>query len=208
MISEKKIKAGKSRQESEPLKQRMEILLSHDFDNMELDTLKSILDEYRSLRNECETFYSSKEHVESLDYLYFLIEKKESKEEMVKVGDLFQSSWGYDQTNVEFFKVKSISKSGKTCHIVEVTSEKIHGSEGFMSDSVTPIPEKELNGDKTCRVRIEMDAKWNPRRHQTEKIDRYHLRGSVFYGCGHGSKHLRTLSRVDPTKSSCRSWYA
>lgn len=29
----------------------------------------------------------------------------------VKVGDIFYTSWGYDQTNVEFFKVVRVSKS-------------------------------------------------------------------------------------------------
>lgn len=31
---------------------------------------------------------------------------------MPKVGDIFVSSWGYEQTNIDFFKVVAVSKSG------------------------------------------------------------------------------------------------
>lgn len=42
--------------------------------------------------------------------------------EPVKVGDIFYSSWGYDQTNVDFYEVLSVSKTGKTAKVV-----KVHG---------------------------------------------------------------------------------
>jgi len=32
----------------------------------------------------------------------------------VKVGDIFYESWGYDQTNIDFVQVVSISPTGKT----------------------------------------------------------------------------------------------
>lgn len=38
----------------------------------------------------------------------------------VKVGDVFYSSWGYDQTNVNFFAVVALSKTGKTATFVEL----------------------------------------------------------------------------------------
>lgn len=39
----------------------------------------------------------------------------------VKKGDLFETSWGYDQTNYDFIVVVSISKTGKTaiCQLAE-----------------------------------------------------------------------------------------
>lgn len=33
----------------------------------------------------------------------------------IKVGDIFANSWGYGQTQVDFYEVVSLSKSGKTC---------------------------------------------------------------------------------------------
>lgn len=35
----------------------------------------------------------------------------------VQVGDVFVNSWGYDQTNIDFYVVTSVSKSGKTVEV-------------------------------------------------------------------------------------------
>lgn len=35
----------------------------------------------------------------------------------VEVGSFFECSWGYDQTNVDFYKVVGISPSGKTVKV-------------------------------------------------------------------------------------------
>ena len=35
----------------------------------------------------------------------------------VEVGSFFECSWGYDQTNVDFYKVVEISPSGKTVKV-------------------------------------------------------------------------------------------
>ena len=37
---------------------------------------------------------------------------------LVKVGDVFEASWGYDQTNVDFFQV--VAKTGKSVRIKQV----------------------------------------------------------------------------------------
>lgn len=39
---------------------------------------------------------------------------------VVEVGSIFECSWGYDQTNVDFYKVVEMSKSGKTIKVVKV----------------------------------------------------------------------------------------
>lgn len=141
------------------------------------------------------------------NHLGFLILKEQYKNEQVRIGDIFHSSWGYDQTNTEYFKVKSISKSGKTCSVVMISFETVPGSEGFMCDSITPIPEKEIHNGEQCTVRIHRSHSWNPITKQHEEIGEIHLRGSVFYG-SMDSKHLTNLYRVDPTKREYRSWYA
>ena len=48
------------------------------------------------------------------------IEPKQSKE--FEVGAILVSSWGYDQTNVDFYCVLSMSKCGNWCTIAEMTS--------------------------------------------------------------------------------------
>ena len=68
---------------------------------------------------------------------------KADKKEMadkVKVGSFFYSSWGYDQTNVNFYKV--IEKKGVTVKLVEVAPVVV--SSGY-SDSV--IPSNEIIGE-------------------------------------------------------------
>lgn len=50
--------------------------------------------------------------------------------EQIKVGDIFYESWGYDQTNIDFIQVVTISPTGKTavCRIMNkerVTNETV-----------------------------------------------------------------------------------
>lgn len=54
----------------------------------------------------------------------------------INVGDVLYTNWGYDQTNVEMFRVVKIL--GKCYFILQEISQKvIDKSEGFMSHSVT-----------------------------------------------------------------------
>lgn len=38
----------------------------------------------------------------------------------VKPGDVFYSSWGYDQTNVDYYAVSRVSSTGKTAWFVKI----------------------------------------------------------------------------------------
>jgi len=64
----------------------------------------------------------------------------ESKIDSVQVGDVFTYSWGYDQTNIDFYAVVGVSASGKTL--------KVQKCEGFvLSDNgfnkiVSPDPSR------------------------------------------------------------------
>lgn len=58
-------------------------------------------------------------------------------ETVVKVGDFFVSSWGYDQTNVDFYKVVGLTKSGKSVRVQKWTSA-IVGDRGGPQESVVP----------------------------------------------------------------------
>ncbi len=46
----------------------------------------------------------------------------ETKENSIKIGDVFETSWGYDQTNYNFIIVVGISPSGKTaiCQLAKI----------------------------------------------------------------------------------------
>ena len=59
-----------------------------------------------------------------------------SKPHTLKVGDLLSSSWGYDQTNVDFYEVTAVTgKSAKVRKIAQNTVET-----GFMAGHTTPCP--------------------------------------------------------------------
>lgn len=57
----------------------------------------------------------------------------------VKVGDFFYSSWGYDQTNVDFYKVVGLTPSGKSVRVQQWTSALAPGTEsGGPQEYVVP----------------------------------------------------------------------
>jgi hypothetical protein len=57
--------------------------------------------------------------------------------EQLTVGTILYYSWGYDQTNIEFFQV--IRNTGKSVIVREIASESVEGSQGFMSEQVKPV---------------------------------------------------------------------
>lgn len=56
-----------------------------------------------------------------------------------KVGDIFVSSWGYDQTNIDFFQI--IEKKAKTFVMRELESQTVYTT-GFMEGEVVPVRDK------------------------------------------------------------------
>jgi hypothetical protein len=52
-----------------------------------------------------------------------------SENHVPKVGDVYATSWGYDQTNVEFYQITKVSPSGKTVSAQEIGQE-IRGTDG------------------------------------------------------------------------------
>ena len=65
---------------------------------------------------------------------------KEKAASEMKVGDIYSSSWGYDQTNVDFYKILEVKKSSAV--IVEVAGKKV--SDNGPSTTVVPSPEIEI----------------------------------------------------------------
>ena len=65
---------------------------------------------------------------------------KEKAASEMKVGDIYYTSWGYDQTNVDFYKILEVKKSSAV--IVEVAGSKV--SDNGPSTTVVPSPEIEI----------------------------------------------------------------
>lgn len=54
----------------------------------------------------------------------------------VKVGDIFQSLWGYDQTNIDYYEVVAVA--GKTATIRPIRS--LVDSDGYLQGNCVPSP--------------------------------------------------------------------
>jgi len=70
----------------------------------------------------------------------------------VKAGDIFRCSWGYDQTNIDFYQVLSVA--GQMATIQEIAQEA--EETGFMSGECVPCPDNFIGEAK--RVKIQ---KWD-----------------------------------------------
>lgn len=93
----------------------------------------------------------------------------------IKKGDIFYTSWGYDQTNYDYVVVEEVSKTGKTviCRMAKLKSSKATGW-GTMAQK----PSREGFGD---RFRLQV-RKYN---------DEVLLRGSYPYIRGDRSIGMR-----------------
>jgi hypothetical protein len=67
----------------------------------------------------------------------------------IEVNEIFFSSWGYDQTNINFYQV--IKKTEKTILLREVEKEATAKKDDFMCGQCSPI-ENSFKNDKTFRV--------------------------------------------------------
>jgi len=65
--------------------------------------------------------------------------------ESIKVGDIFVDSWGYDQTNVDFYLVTKKLKA--SIKIVKIGSKVVATSIG--SEKVVPVPDAVIGEEKT-----------------------------------------------------------
>ena len=65
---------------------------------------------------------------------------KEKAANEMKVGDIYYSSWGYDQTNVDFYKILEVKKSSAV--IAKVGSKTV--SDNGPYTEVVPSPEHQI----------------------------------------------------------------
>jgi hypothetical protein len=72
------------------------------------------------------------------------------------LGDVLVSSWGYDQTNIDFYQVVGFTKSGKSVRLIAIEGEHVETT-GFMSERVRPCPGCPVEGAKSFTKRISPD---------------------------------------------------
>ena len=56
------------------------------------------------------------------------------------VGDVVVNSWGYDQTNIDFYQVVEVKE--KSVVLRAIAQKGVPGSDGFMCERVVPIPDE------------------------------------------------------------------
>lgn len=66
-----------------------------------------------------------------------MLEERKNFQHSLKEGDILVSSWGYDQTNIDFYEV--IKLLDKQVVIKEI-AKNIISSDGYGSDKVVPVP--------------------------------------------------------------------
>ena len=68
--------------------------------------------------------------------------KKEDREKPhdFQVGDILYSSWGYEQTNVDFYQV--IDRTDRSVIFRPIGGEMVPGSEGMMCGQIRPVKDK------------------------------------------------------------------
>ncbi len=56
------------------------------------------------------------------------------------VGMIFVHSWGYDQTNIDFYEVTAVSESGRQVTLRELQQDRTHDGNLSMQGTCTPKP--------------------------------------------------------------------
>ena len=72
-----------------------------------------------------------------------LAAERKAYQHSFKPGDIFSYTWGYDQTNVEFYQVTATTE--KTVTVREIASKPVPDSGGFMCDHCIPCPDAFLS---------------------------------------------------------------
>jgi len=75
-----------------------------------------------------------------------------------KVGDVLHHSWGYDQTNCDFYQVVEVKKASVVLR--KIGAETVPGSEGFMSESI--MPTKDAFVIQGCQALTKHDSDITP----------------------------------------------
>jgi hypothetical protein len=101
------------------------------------------------------------------------------------VGDILYSSWGYNMTHVDFYKVIKVSPSGKTISLQELHSEIVEGNAGYRgyvmpsnkeNRSEKPILNKRVSPTGLLGYSIKVDGhvnayKWDGKKKYFNRMD-------------------------------------
>ncbi len=75
-----------------------------------------------------------------------------------KMGDILHHSWGYEQTNCDFYQVVGVKPASVI--LKKIGAKTVPGSEGFMCESL--MPEKDAFLTKGCQALTKDDINITP----------------------------------------------
>lgn len=93
-----------------------------------------------------DTISSRKSH---MDYKQKRQQERQEYKHTLVVGDILYSSWGYDQTNVDFYQVTAVGQ--KSVKIRQIEQKVVGSSTG--SESVVGVPNRFAGPEETKLVR-------------------------------------------------------
>lgn len=82
-------------------------------------------------------------------------ERKLTRDHDIKVGDIYYTNWGYDQTNIDFYEVVNVR--GSRIDMKELVQDYVSYGQGGYDDEVVPIPGRYVN-DKIYTVSARADG--------------------------------------------------
>jgi hypothetical protein len=85
-----------------------------------------------------------------------------------QIGDIVVNTWGWEQTNVDFYKVTKVT--ARQIEVVEIGDKNVEGSDGFMSAMV--MPDVDNVGEKTYKLRVK--AGWGNDSHSLSNPASYY----------------------------------
>jgi hypothetical protein len=79
----------------------------------------------------------------------------------VKVGDVFYNSWGYDQTNIDFYVVTRLSATGKTAWVKDSGARNVSDDDTHFTEDAL-VPTGQPTGDREYKCKIKADSQGEP----------------------------------------------
>ena len=74
-----------------------------------------------------------------------------------KVGDIFYDSWGYDQTNIDFFQVVEVKAKSV---VIRAITERMVREAGYLCEYVVAVPDNFIGESVDRRVMIDRGGKY------------------------------------------------
>jgi len=91
--------------------------------------------------------------VERIDYKAKQKLEKKSRLQALEVGQIFVSSWGYEQTNVDFYQITELVGIS-TAILMPIRSEMVDGTQGHDCSNVTAIKDAFVENAEPLKKRM------------------------------------------------------